>query len=345
MLLEPRIDRTELLRVVRAAYGLELDRLEYLSEGSVHAYRASGASGRYFLKLFPDTILGREMAARMDGEHGLLIALRETRALPRVPEVLRTFSGLTRSSFSGWPLAMYQFIEGKTIWVGWEERVPQIAEILGQLHASANQLQARGLELPVPDEDFGLPFESGLLEMMERLENPGSSATVGVRALRDLLRPRRDELLSLLARARALRDLARSKARALVVAHTDLHGGNLLLDPTGQLWALDWETARLAPPEHDLHLYHSRLEAFLPAYEAALGAPARLDADVFGFYMYRRNLEDLAVSAAEIVETDADEQNLRDLEIIEQHVLDAWPRLEPRLTGVRRVLCEMKTRS
>ena len=345
MLLEPQIDHTELLEVICTAYGLELDRLEYLGEGSVHAYRASGASGRYFLKLFPDTLLGREMAARMDGEHALLIALRETRALPRIPEVLRTLNGLTRSSFSGWPLAMYRFIEGKTIWVGWEERVPQIAEILGRLHAGTPRLLARTLELPVPAEDFGLPFEAGLLEMMKLLDDVHSSTRVGLRALRDLLRPRRDELMTLLARARAYRDLARSKPRAMVVAHTDLHGGNLLVSPTGDLWALDWETARLAPPEHDLHLYHSRLEAFLPAYEAALGARAQLDADLFGLYLYRRNLEDLAVNAAEVMETYADEQNLRDVESIEQHVLDAWPRLGPNLEGVSRVLSEMNARS
>jgi thiamine kinase-like enzyme len=39
------------------------------------------------------------------------------------------------------------------------------------------------------------------------------------------------------------------------VCHTDLHGENLMVDDRGNLYILDWETAMIAPPEHDLFFF------------------------------------------------------------------------------------------
>jgi spectinomycin phosphotransferase len=130
--------------------------------------------------------------------------------------------------------------------------------------------------------------------------------------------------------------LALDRSREFVVAHTDLHGGNLLLDPAGELWALDWETARVAPAEHDLWMFHSKFADFIPAYEQALGRRCEIDIDVIGFYFYRRNLEDLAVNVQQVMDGGrSDEQDLEDLARIQEHGFEAWPNLESDLERVR----------
>jgi hypothetical protein len=53
--------------------------------------------------------------------------------------------------------------------------------------------------------------------------------------------------------------------------------------------------ALIAPPEHDLFAFAGDdrfVSLFLPNYERELG-PVSLDSNVFGFYFYRRNPEDL----------------------------------------------------
>jgi aminoglycoside phosphotransferase (APT) family kinase protein len=323
------INREALLEIVQNVYGLNVAQLEYLGVGMVSAYRVIGPGGAYFLKLFPDTPFGREAAARLEGEHALLNALRENNILERIPTPVRALNGLTRSSFDGMTFAVYEFIEGETLWGHEESVLEDIAVTLGRLHAGVSRLLAQRLQLPFPNEDFSLPFEAQLMDDLRTLERAGRGDRPGVLALRDLLLPRRDELLEIMARAKYFQRLARSRSHRNVVAHTDLHGGNLLLDPAGRLWALDWETARVAPAEHDLWMYHANLAEFLPHYEAARGEPCKLGADLFGFYFYRWTLEDLAVDVKQIVnDSTSDEQDRQDIAGIEEHIFPWWPHLE-----------------
>jgi spectinomycin phosphotransferase len=336
MPIEIPINRNALLECVRSHYGLAVTQLEYLNAGMVSAYRMTGLSESYFLKLFPNTPYGHEASARLEGEHSLLLALRELNVLERIPAPIRALDGRTISSFQGLSFAVYGFIEGHTIWETWQDSLTGIAEILGQLHAGSSQLLARHLKFPVPEEDFELPFETRLLEDLKALQFANSASRSGVLALRDLLLPRRDELLELLNRTKVFQSLARGCSREFVVTHTDLHGGNLLLDPTDQLWALDWETARVAPAEHDLWMVHSRFADFIPAYEQALGRRCEMDIDLIGFYFYRRNLEDLAMNVQQVMDDGrSDEQDFEDVARIQEYGFNAWPNLEPDLERVR----------
>ncbi len=339
---ETPINRAALLETVRAAYGLNVTSLEYLGVGMVSAYKMTGPSGAYFLKLFPDTPYGHEAAARLEGEHALLNALREHNVLERIPAPIRALDGSTRSSFGGMTFAVYAYIEGRTLWGREESVLEPLARAVARLHAGAPRLLA--VHLPFPDEDFGLPFEADLLNQLSSLEHLRPNARPGVLALRDLMLPRQGEFLEILERVHHFQRIARSIPRQNVVAHTDLHGGNLLLDPDGQLWALDWETARAAPAEHDLWMFHPMLDEFLSVYDGMLEIPPDLDADLFGFYIYRRTLEDLAVDVQSIVNGhSSDEQDQHDLEIIRDNVQGRWPHLERDVERVRVILSSHRT--
>ncbi len=333
------INREALLETVRMVYGLNVTHLEYLSVGMVSAYKMIGPSGAYFLKLFPDTPYGHEAAARLESEHALLKALCEQNVLERIPAPARALDGSTRSSFDGMTFAVYAFIEGETLWGREKSVLEPLAQAVARLHGGSSRLRSQPLVLPVPEEDFGLPFEADLLDQLSSLEHLPTKARPGVLALGDLMLPRQDDLLEKLERAQHFQRTARSRPRQNVVAHTDLHGGNLLLDHEGALWVLDWETARIAPAEHDLWMFHPMLDEFLSVYDATLEIPRELDADLFGFYIYRRTLEDLAVDVQHIVSGNAsDEQDRQDLEIIRDNVQGWWPNLERDVERVRLTL-------
>ena len=89
---EPALPRPDILAAVRAAYGLELTDIRFLSDGTAHAYRLEGRSGRCFLKLLPNTPYGRETAERLQTEGVLLSALRQL-GLPRVQQLMPTLAG------------------------------------------------------------------------------------------------------------------------------------------------------------------------------------------------------------------------------------------------------------
>lgn len=158
---------------------------------------------------------------------------------------------------------------------------------------------------------------------------------------KELLLPHRGKILGHLDRLRELQSLTRSatRDREFVLCHTDLTPANLLMTDEGELYVLDWEGAMLAPPEHDLFFFTGEhFPTFLDEYERAFG-PVVLNGDVFGFYFYRRYLEDLSEWIVRILyENTNDEQDAHDLEGIREDCLGCWPHLEGAILLVKRQL-------
>jgi hypothetical protein len=112
------------------------------------------------------------------------------------------------------------------------------------------------------------------------------------------------------------------------------------------LYLLDWEGALLAPPEHDLFFFawDDRFwEIVLPRYERAF-QPVCLDGATFGFYFYRRNLEDLAEWVRRILyEGNGEAQDRADLQGIAEDCISGWPYLEKTIAGIEAKLSQRRT--
>jgi thiamine kinase-like enzyme len=116
-----------------------------------------------------------------------------------------------------------------------------------------------------------------------------------------------------------LQSAARRLPQRMVVCHTDLHGSNILVDDAGDLSLLDWEGARLAPPECELALL---LQAEQPVDSRQLKhvletypADVPLHLDLFAFFLLRRYVADYSARAWRLEQsglTAADEAEARE---------------------------------
>jgi spectinomycin phosphotransferase len=90
------------------------------------------------------------------------------------------------------------------------------------------------------------------------------------------------------------------------LCHSDIHPGNLFIDPKGPLYLVDWDYPMLAPKERDLMFIgggqgYVRISAaeeealFYPHY----GPPA-IDPVALAYYRCERNLVDLSVECPKI---------------------------------------------
>ncbi|WP_295816235.1 aminoglycoside phosphotransferase family protein [uncultured Deinococcus sp.] len=290
----PDLDPAALLAVLRADFGLEVDDVTFLPDGTAHAFRAQGPGGRFFVKVMPDSPYGARVTARALAEVPLLSALRSSGVLPRVPAALRTREGGWVAALGGFRVFVYEWIHGVNTGGAWEAALPELAELLGRLHGASDGLRREVPDLPMPPEDFALPFEAALRDVIGSLPHRTAEARPEVQALRDLLGPHLGTLERVLDAVSAVAADLRSRPLELVVCHTDAHGGNVMRGADGALWIVDWETARLAPPEHDLWMLGRHLPACVDAYARGLGRPFSPDADLLRFYTLRRPLEDLA---------------------------------------------------
>ncbi|MCA9967575.1 MAG: phosphotransferase, partial [Anaerolineales bacterium] len=125
------------------------------------------------------------------------------------------------------------------------------------------------------------------------------------------LQAKRDELLNLINRAEQLSVVVDSLTD-LVVCHADLHAGNLLLDDSGKLFVVDWDTLLLAPKERDLLFVGGGLlgnwcsaAEEVALFYAGYGETA-VNRAALAYFRYDRLLEDIALYGEELLLTNAD---------------------------------------
>jgi spectinomycin phosphotransferase len=337
---EPRIDRARLIETVRDLYRLPAEELTFVPVGYAAAcYTVWCAGGtRYFLKLWPSTRAGPTSPIPLELVLPLTRALHERDLLPRVPYPLATRDGALWARVAGDPFAVFPFLPGH-IPPAWREWPTTLRDELASAVAALHRATPALADVLPPREDFAIPFETDLLRCLAEIERIGPRARTGLRALRHLLLPRREEILTQLARLHGLQHAVRGLAGPSVLCHTDIGPANLLVDEQDQLYILDWDDATVAPPEHDLQAALSDsggagFARFLQVYEEAGGARP-LHLDHFAFYLLRRYLGDMTVRLVSIVEENTtDDEDQDALGGIEMWGFAQWSSLDDTLAIV-----------
>jgi Ser/Thr protein kinase RdoA (MazF antagonist) len=339
----PRISQHALGPALEGQYGLRGPRLIYLQRAWIaHCYAVDAADGRrYFLKAYDDLEQAlsytRDLAFYLSLSHQLCAQQILPAACP-----LRARDGRLFVPLDGGLLILFDWIEGRLVEYGPlpDEILVRLGTLVGTLHTSTPRIALPG----APREGFEIPFEEDLLRGLDDLSQVGAGNRAAQQTLQDLLVPRRDQVLALLDRLHGLQAAARAQNAEMVVCHTDLHGGNLILDAEGTLHILDWEGALLAPAEHDLYTFAGDRrfeELFVPRYReawahAGLQGTAEPDPTRLAFYMYRRNLEDLTDYVVRIMyEENGPAQDDEDLQGLADDCIGAWP-------AIASTLCQMR---
>ena len=319
MLVEPAVDRSALTSAVHQHYGFTVASIEFVPVGwGTVGYRLSTADGsQYFLKLWPDP-------QRAAGALDRLPVVQELHAHGlRVPYPLATTTNELSVEVSAGVIALFPFLAGASLpdWPLWPRSV------LLEIGRTVRQLHAIPLDLPF-HEDFTASWREVL--------SPYYGGEV--------LAPYETELRGQLDRLDELRAVALTVPTRSVVTHTDLYGGNMLVDDEGRISVLDWDDVRLAPPEYDLCLLlHGVQPVDGRALETVLEVyPARtLRLELFAFFLLRRALQDFTARVVVLSEAGRTAGEIADArEGLVLWGVDQWRHLDRRLDLVRSALAD-----
>jgi hypothetical protein len=144
-----------------------------------------------------------------------------------------------------------------------------------------------------PADDFGIPYRDELAAAMDPAAGvPPCGPYAGPAAA--LFAGNATAIRRLLGRYDALVVEGRAQAARAVLTHGEPHPGNTMLTAGGWL-LIDWDTARVAPPERDLWSLDPGDGSILAAYADATGVSLR--PSMLGLYRIRWDLADLAMEA------------------------------------------------
>jgi spectinomycin phosphotransferase len=127
--------------------------------------------------------------------------------------------------------------------------------------------------------------------------------------LAEFMKLKRDEITRLVGRTEELATKVQSQPLDLVLCHTDIHGGNILISDESNLYIVDWDNPILAPKERDLMFIGGGIDEIWESkqdesvfYEGY--GKGNIDFTVMAYYRYERVVEDLAAYGEQLLLTD-----------------------------------------
>lgn len=281
-------------------------------------YRAVADGGvPYFVKLRRDNF--------NEGAGALAVTLPAFLSAQGIGEIIAPLparTGRLWAELDPFKMILYPFVEGHNgyeidlsddHWVG-------LGAALRRIHTAEvpSTLAAR-----IPKETYSPKWRNRVRSFLERVENT-RCADPAAAELAAILRASRAEILDLTGRAGRLAVMLQRRSPTLVVCHSDIHAGNVLIDSGGKLYIVDWDQPILAPKERDLMYAGGGQFANrrTPEEEERLFyrgyGPTTVDPAALAYYRYERIVDDIAVFCEQLLLSDeggADRaQSLRYLE-------------------------------
>jgi spectinomycin phosphotransferase len=239
--------------------------------------------------------------------------------IPQIIAPLTTKTGQLWASLDAFKLILYPFVEGHD---GYEVDLSDrhwvdFGSALKSIH---------NVEVPpaligrIPREAYSPQWRDTVKTFLERVEDDIFDDPVAGK-LAAFLKASRAEILDLVGRAEQLAQALQAQSQEFIVCHSDLHAGNLLMDPNDNLYIVDWDNPILAPKERDLmfvgggqfgarHTPQEEETLFYRGY-----GQTQIDPVALAYYRYERIVQDIAAYCEQLLLTNEGgedrEQSLR----------------------------------
>lgn len=348
MKVDNAFDKTELKNLLNAAYGINVQSLTFLPEGEdSYGYIVMSETGeKYFAK-----------ASTSVPEVSLCIAsrLREQGGISEVVAPIKTQAGTLSIAWHDFRVSLFPFIEGKSRWELWQTgedfsdaALAKCGELLAKIHNCTDAIESEPDDITVGRGTgprrvasmaiYDLPLRHELFAVLDAAEKRKPCQNRYQRQLLEAISQHREAILQTLARYDSLGSSSAALQTPFVITHGDATPGNLILDAENRLHLIDWDGARIGPPEKDLVSFTGeRFEIVLDAYLKR--RPATLHADIFGFYIYEWTLNEIRDYGTKILFKNSDaQQNEYDWESLQEYLPPARDTMEVGIAAIRKVL-------
>ncbi len=307
MLEKPDLADDLIIDCLQRDYGLRITTIEFLPLGAdvnTAVYRAIASDATpYFMKLRGGDF--NELTITVP--HYL-----ETQGISHLIRPIETRDGRLWTRIDRFAVILSPFITGQdgfTLHLTDRQWI-ELGETLKGVHSA--KLPADIVDR-LPRETYSSHWRDRVRTFQTRVGSTSFADPISAK-LADLMRSEQDVVSRLVRRAEELATELQSRSLDFVVCHADIHGGNVLLDDSGKLYVVDWDTLILAPKERDLMFVGAGIgKGWNTPRESALfyrgyGA-TEIDAVALAYYRYERIVEDIAAYCEQILESDPDNKD------------------------------------
>lgn len=226
-------------------YGIAVEVLTLLPLGAdLHAsvYKAETHGGQsYFVKL--------KRGHRYDMSVTLLALLQASGIQQIIPPV-KALDGELTLHVDDFTLTVYPFVEGQNgfCYSLTDDQWVALGSVLRQIHAFD---VPPSVKERIREEDYSSKWRTAVraLDAHIREDRTGDEAALKLQAF---MKEHQADIHRLVDRAESLAQKIRKQSPEYVLCHSDIHGGNVLIDGSGAIYIVDWDDPIMAPKERDL---------------------------------------------------------------------------------------------
>jgi spectinomycin phosphotransferase len=301
MLTKPNIPDELMISQLQEGFDLHVAELTFLPIGAdsrTAIYRVITDDGTaYFLKLrknFNEIIVRVPLFLKDNGIREIIVPF-ESKSKQRWAD------------FGQYKLILYPFIEGKD---GFEmELTDHHRRMLGAAFQGIHTAQIpAGLRKLIKKETFSLGWREDMRSYQAQVETKTFDESTAAK-LAEFIKSKKSEITRLINRAEQLVSELQSQPLELVLCHSDIHGGNILISNTGELYIVDWDDPILASKERDLMFIGGGIDEIWKTkgeeavfYEGY--GKTNINQSALAYYRYERVIEDLVVICEQLLPTD-----------------------------------------
>lgn len=243
--MKTKADTTHLIDCLNTNYGIVATTLIFLPLGAdinASVYKAETCEGQsFFVKL--------KRGHHSDISVALLAWLRDSGIQQIIPPI-KTIDGKLTQYINDFTLTLYPFVDGQNGFCChlMDDQWVVLGKVLKQVH-----------ELDVPpsikDQIMKETYPSKWREAIRSLdahidEDLGNDETT--LKMQRFMKEHKAITDRLVNRSEALSQIVQKQNPKFVLCHSDIHGGNVLIDGSGAIYIVDWDEPIMAPKEHDL---------------------------------------------------------------------------------------------
>jgi spectinomycin phosphotransferase len=320
MLEKQSLSSQYIINSLNTYYSIDVTKLIYLPLGAdmnASTYKAETRDGAfYFVKLkwghHPDMSV-------------TILALLQASGIQHIIPPIKTRDEKLTQHIDGFTLTVYPFVNGQNGFCNHltDDQWITLGKVLRQVH-----------EFDVPPsikdrirkEIYSSKWREAVRSLDAHMEGKLMGDETALK-LQAFMKEHKEVIHRLVDRAESLSKKIQQQSTEFVLCHSDIHGGNVLIDLKGEIYIIDWDEPIMAPKERDLmfigggvaNVWNNPREEdfFYKGY-----GKTEVNKELLAYYRHERIVEDIALYSQSLLLTG--NEGGSDREIMYKHFIDMF---------------------
>lgn len=284
-------------------YGIAVNTLKFLPLGAdmnASVYKAETRDGlSYFVKL---------KYGHYDDISVAILALLQASGIQQIIPPIKTINGELTQRINGFTLVVYPFVDGRNGFCDnlTDNQWVALGKVLRQVHEFETP---PSIKERIRKEIYSSKWREAARSLDTHINGNLAGDETALK-LQAFMKEHRAVIHRLVNRAECLSRMIQKQSPQFMLCHSDIHGGNVLIDGKGAIYIVDWDEPIMAPKERDLMFIGGgvantwnnpcEVEFFYKGY-----GKTKIDKTILAYYRHERIVVDIVEYAQALLLTTA----------------------------------------